>query len=209
VAVNGKPLEVASGLSTPTPDEVDVQRAIASISYSEVRKVYDGRGAAVTALGPVTLDVQSGDFVSIIGPSGCGKSTLLRMTAGLVRPTCGTIVMAGRQVEKTRVDIGFVFQDPVLLPWKKILANVLFQIEMRDLRPADYLSRARELIDLVGLKGFEDRYPSELSGGMQQFLRASARGSEDGRGSRQRCSIEHGCAQLGALPADLSAGRDA
>jgi NitT/TauT family transport system ATP-binding protein len=132
-----------------------------------VTKTFGESESAVTALLETTTRIAAGEFVSIVGPSGCGKSTLLRITAGLIAPTTGVVELNGKVVAGTQTDIGIVFQYPVLLPWKRAIQNILFQIEMRGLKKSDYMSKAEELIELVGLRGFEQRYPSELSGGMQ------------------------------------------
>jgi NitT/TauT family transport system ATP-binding protein len=124
-----------------------------------------GTGAAVEEL---SFEVGDKEFVSLVGPSGCGKSTLLRMVSGLIEPTKGSVEVRGQVVRGPLVGVGMVFQAPVLLPWRTALANVLFTAEMRG-EPADrHQARARELIRLTGLEGFEKRYPHELSGGMQQ-----------------------------------------
>jgi NitT/TauT family transport system ATP-binding protein len=123
---------------------------------------------AVTAVEDVSFAVDENEFVSIVGPSGCGKSTLLRMVAGLARSTEGTIRVRGREVGGPVPDVGMVFQAPVLLPWRTTLGNILFVAEMRGERAAQHRGRALELIRLSGLDGFENRYPHELSGGMQQ-----------------------------------------
>ena len=149
----------------PPPPAARVARPV--IAYASVTKSFGSAAAPVHALAEITTELRDGEFVSIVGPSGCGKSTLLRLTAGLLTPTSGTVTLGGRVVETTQTAIGVVFQYPVLLPWKKALDNVLFQIEMRGLRRADYVDRTRALMALVGLEGFEDRYPHELSGGMQ------------------------------------------
>src|SRR5262245_54396279 len=113
--------------------------------------------------------MRPGEFVSVVGPSGCGKSTLLLMVAGLIRITSGTITIGDIQVTKPYTDLGIVFQEPVLLDWRKVLGNVLIQAEIRKGMDKKRLrARAQELLDLVGLNGFEDRYPFELSGGMRQ-----------------------------------------
>ena len=125
-------------------------------------------GEAVQALGDVTLAVAAGEFVCIVGASGCGKSTLLRLVAGLVPPTTGAVAIDGKPVTGPRRDVGMVFQDPVLLPWRTILKNVLVPAEVIGLEREQAARRAAGLLDLVGLRGFTDKYPGELSGGMRQ-----------------------------------------
>jgi NitT/TauT family transport system ATP-binding protein len=127
------------------------------------------RGAQVTeALGSVDIEIGAGEFFAVVGPSGCGKSTLLRMIAGLVPASSGIVEVAGKQVDGPVTDLGIVFQSPVLLDWRTVLGNVLAQIELRGLDGKTYEATARRLLEAVGLKGFEDRYPFELSGGMRQ-----------------------------------------
>src|SRR5262249_16493270 len=110
----------------------------------------------------------AGEFVSLVGTSGCGKTTLLKIVAGLLAPTAGRVVVGGRPVNGPNQDIGFVFQRAVLLRWRTVLENVLLQAEVRKLDIRDYTKRARKLLQLVDLEGFEDKYPHQLSGGMQQ-----------------------------------------
>src|SRR5262249_32387996 len=138
------------------------------IELAGVSKVYAGIEGPVAALEAVSLDVAEGEFVSILGPSGCGKSTLLLIVAGLLPPSAGTVRLAGQAVTRPQTDIGIVFQTPVLLDWRTVLRNVLLQVESRGLDVAAYRPKARELLRSVGLDGFEDRYPFELSGGMRQ-----------------------------------------
>ncbi|MFL5335827.1 MAG: ABC transporter ATP-binding protein [Geminicoccaceae bacterium] len=131
--------------------------------------------AAVHAFGPLDLRVEPGSFVALLGPSGCGKSTLLLMIAGLLAGSGGEIHLAGRLVEGPQTEIGIVFQSHVLVDWRDALGNVLLQIDLRGLQRSAYLDRARELLCSVGLDGFAQRRPYELSGGMQQrtaFCRA-------------------------------------
>jgi NitT/TauT family transport system ATP-binding protein len=123
---------------------------------------------ATLAIDNVSFNLVENSFVSIVGPSGCGKSTLLRMAAGLVRPSQGKIVVRGQPVDRPIQDVGMVFQSPVLLPWRTTLSNILFVAEMGGERVVRHRERAHELMDLAGLAGFENSYPHELSGGMQQ-----------------------------------------
>ena len=120
------------------------------------------------AISDVSLKVARNEFVCLVGPSGCGKSTLLRLVAGLVTPTSGMVSIDGSAVREPREDTGIVFQAPTLLPWATILDNVLFPLDMMGKLDAAGRTRARELLALVGLAGFESKYPRELSGGMQQ-----------------------------------------
>jgi len=143
------------------------------IAYREVRKVYNPGAGGVTALDEFSLDVADGEFLTVVGRSGCGKTTLLKLTSGLLPPTSGSVHVAGKPVTAPLTNIGIVFQAPVLLPWRKTLDNVLLQIEARKLDVNGYRKRALELLELTGLKGFEDRYPSQLSGGMQQRVSIS------------------------------------
>ncbi len=145
------------------------------ITITGVKKVFQSRSGPVHALGPIDLSVNEGEFISIVGPSGCGKSTLLLMVAGLLEYDTGEITINGSRVAGPQTDIGIVFQTPVLVDWRDVLGNVLLQIEMRKLKVDQYRQRALELLESVGLKDFERRYPFELSGGMQQrtaFCRA-------------------------------------
>ena len=137
------------------------------LSIQNLRKVYYTRDGELEALGSVTFDVHHREFVSIVGPSGCGKTTLLRIIAGLLPKTEGEIVVDQSSFDPTR-EVGFVFQKPLLLHWRKVIDNVLLPIEILKLDRKKYVDRAHDLLRLVGLNGFEQRYPNELSGGMKQ-----------------------------------------
>jgi NitT/TauT family transport system ATP-binding protein len=140
----------------------------AKISLQGVRKVFDARGRRITALEDITFDVHSGEFLVLVGPSGCGKSTLLDLLAGLGQPTTGAIFVDGAPVTGPGLDRGIVFQQYALLPWRTAQANVEFGLEAKGVPRRERADRARQFLDLVGLSGFVDRYPHELSGGMKQ-----------------------------------------
>jgi NitT/TauT family transport system ATP-binding protein len=138
------------------------------IRLAGVSRTFTGRSGTVEALRGIDLDVAEGEFVAVVGRSGCGKSTLLRLIAGLLPVTEGEITVAGERITKARRDIAMLFQRPALLPWRSVLDNVLLPVEIFGWRRASYSARAQELLDMVGLGGFEKRLPHELSGGMQQ-----------------------------------------
>jgi NitT/TauT family transport system ATP-binding protein len=139
------------------------------IELEGVTKIFrPRRGDPVRALDDVTLAVKEKEFVSLVGPSGCGKSTLLKLVAGLVLTTSGAVRVRGREVREPYPDAGFVFQSAVLLPWRTVIDNVLFSIEMLGRPARAYRGQAVALLELAGLAGFEEKYPGELSGGMQQ-----------------------------------------
>ncbi|WUJ69092.1 ABC transporter ATP-binding protein [Kribbella soli] len=141
------------------------------IRLDGVGQVFDGREGRVTALEKIDLHVRGGEFVTLIGRSGCGKSTLLRLIAGLLPPTSGSVQVAEEPVTGPRRDVSFMFQRPALLPWRSVLSNVMLPVEIdkgSDRGKAAYRDRAHQLLELVGLQGFERRLPHELSGGMQQ-----------------------------------------
>lgn len=125
-------------------------------------------GEDLQALAATTISVRAREFLCVVGPSGCGKSTLLRLVAGLDRPTSGAVFLDDSRVNGPRRDIGLVFQSAVLLPWRTVLKNVLVPAEVLKLPRKRSTDRAMELLALVGLQGFENRYPNELSGGMRQ-----------------------------------------
>lgn len=125
-------------------------------------------GERIHALDRINLAVREGEFVSVVGPSGCGKSTLLRCIAGTLPRTAGEILVRDAPVTGPRRDIGIVFQTATLLPWRNVLQNVLLPVEVQGLDRKIYTERAKELLHMVGLDGFEREYPFELSGGMQQ-----------------------------------------
>ncbi|MGC5385977.1 ABC transporter ATP-binding protein [Micromonospora chalcea] len=126
------------------------------------------KSAPTLALSDINLTVRRGEFISVVGPSGCGKTTLLKILAGLSPKTGGAVRIAGRDVTKPLPEVGMVFQAPTLLPWRTIFDNVMVPAEIQRLDPRRHRERAQQLLEMVGLNGFEQKYPHELSGGMQQ-----------------------------------------
>jgi NitT/TauT family transport system ATP-binding protein len=139
-----------------------------AIAIDGVAKVFPTADGDVHALGPVDLMVGSGEFVSLLGPSGCGKSTLMLMIAGLLPPTAGEIRIDGKAVAEPQTDIGIMFQDNTLVPWRTVRGNVELQLELRGISTSTAAPRIDRLLNSVHLSGFENRLPFELSGGMQQ-----------------------------------------
>lgn len=130
--------------------------------------MYPVRGGVVEAVRDLSLRVWGGEFVSLLGASGCGKSTILTMVAGLIPVSRGEIRIDDAVVTRPQTNIGFVFQDPILLDWRRAVENVLISVEGRNLPVEEYRKRAMRLLQSAGLAGFESRYPFELSGGMRQ-----------------------------------------
>jgi NitT/TauT family transport system ATP-binding protein len=143
---------------------------MATVEVERVSKQYGEAGDRdpVLALDDVSFTLGDGEFVSLLGPSGCGKTTLLYIIGGFEQATRGEVRVDGRPVTKPGADRGMVFQDYALFPWKTLLQNVMFGLELRGLSRAKAEATAREHITLVGLEGFEHRFPHELSGGMRQ-----------------------------------------
>jgi NitT/TauT family transport system ATP-binding protein len=139
------------------------------LSVSGVSKTFaSGKGPGTLALQATDLTVAENDFITILGPSGCGKSTLLRMVAGLDTPSAGSIVLDGKPITGPGADRGMVFQSYTLFPWLTILQNVCFGLREKGLAPAAQREIAQQFIQKVGLNGFENHFPKQLSGGMQQ-----------------------------------------
>jgi NitT/TauT family transport system ATP-binding protein len=139
------------------------------IQVKAIGKTYQTiSGEAVSALEDICFEVPQGSFVTVVGPSGCGKTTLLKILAGILSKSGGEVILDRSPVEGPRPDIGIVFQDPVLLPWRTVFSNVMLPAQIQDLDRVFYSQRAFSLLCLVGLQGFEDKYPNELSGGMRQ-----------------------------------------
>ena len=160
---------VTAGVVSDLVSERDVGDPSAPlIRLTGVAKTYRTGDGDVESLKPITFGIAAGEFMAIVGPSGCGKSTLLKMVAGLLPASRGRIALNGRDVSGPPDDVGIVFQSPVLLAWRSVLANVMLQIEMRHLPRGTYLPKARALLKMVGLQDFERKLPWQLSGGMQQ-----------------------------------------
>ncbi|MBK5247970.1 MAG: ABC transporter ATP-binding protein [Actinomycetales bacterium] len=142
----------------------------AAVSVGRLDKVFDTKGGTVHALQGIDVEVAAGEFVSLIGPSGCGKSTLLRIIADLEQPTGGTVTVFGKDARRARLDqdYGIAFQQSGLLGWRTIAANIELPLELHGVGARDRHARSAELLDLVGLTEFADRFPDQLSGGMQQ-----------------------------------------
>jgi NitT/TauT family transport system ATP-binding protein len=142
---------------------------MSQITLTGVKHIYrPPRGRPVLAVDDVTMEVRSREFLALLGPSGCGKSTLLYMIGGFLPAESGSILVDGKPVTEPGPDRGIVFQHFALFPWKTVRANVLYGLERQRLPRGEREQRAQAFIDLVGLKGFEDSYPSQLSGGMKQ-----------------------------------------
>ncbi len=145
------------------------QRKGASIDIAGLSKTYLTReDEDLLALDVIDVRIEPGSFVAVVGPSGCGKSTLLSLLAGLIPATEGTISIDGEVVTKAHPKVGVVFQSDLLLDWRSVLDNILLPIEIKKLPVREYRARADELLDQVGLSGFGNKFPSELSGGMRQ-----------------------------------------
>lgn len=134
------------------------------LKISDVSRVF----GSLEALRSINIDIDPGEFVSIVGPSGCGKTTLMRIIAGLDHPTAGTVSIGDHQIVSPGPDRGFVFQSDNLLPWRTIWSNATLGLKLNGRLDAKAAERTRELLELVGLKGFEDYWPAQLSGGMRQ-----------------------------------------
>ncbi|MBM3546412.1 MAG: ABC transporter ATP-binding protein [Alphaproteobacteria bacterium] len=145
-----------------------VASGTSAIHVDGVAQVFRRGDAETRAIERIDLSIAAGEFISVVGPSGCGKSTLMRIISGLLMPSQGQVLINGRPVKGPYTDLGIVFQQPVLLDWRSILDNVLLQVELRSQNPAEYAERGKALLEAVGLGDFHDRYPYELSGGMQQ-----------------------------------------
>ncbi len=152
------------------PKELSTGKSEGLLVVEAVEKTYRTLGdSLVTALAPTNLTIQPGEFVGIVGPSGCGKTTLLNIVAGLIAPSVGEIRFQGRPIDGPSREIGMIFQRPVLLPWKRIIDNVMLPAIVMGLKPREtFRQRALSMLKMVGLEGFENAYPRELSGGMQQ-----------------------------------------
>ncbi len=138
------------------------------LSIENLSVVYQSSRGSTPAVKDLSLNVEEGEFIAVLGPSGCGKSTLLQVAAGLLNASSGAIKLGGEAIRGPRKDVGIVFQAPTLLPWKNVLDNVMVPIQALGLSTKEYLPRAQELLELVGLESFAKHYPKELSGGMQQ-----------------------------------------
>lgn len=153
------------------PDKVDnlensVQDSVLLIQ--ELSAVFPNGNGGLQALDKISFSVSPQEFVCVLGPSGSGKSTLLRILAGLLSPTDGKVIYQGSEIEGPRRDIGFVFQKANLMPWRTVLENILLPLELEGIATLEADRRARDMVTLVGLCGFEDTYPRDLSGGMAQ-----------------------------------------
>jgi len=161
---------VAAAAPRPAGDAPATVAADWAVSCRNLQVRFFTERRAITALQGLSLDVAVGEFLTLLGPSGCGKSTFLRVVADLIQPNSGEIRVFGAQPEAARLqrDIGFVFQDPALLPWRNALQNVELPLQVAVGRARRAKATPRELLELVGLKGSEQAYPHELSGGMRQ-----------------------------------------
>lgn len=140
------------------------------IEFEHVSMRYQTDAAEVLALEDVSVNIQKGEFVSLLGPSGCGKTTLLRIMADLIQPTSGEVKIAGETAKEARLaqKYGIVFQSPVLYDWRKVKQNISLPLEMMGMNKTEKEKRIHNLLELVGLEKFKDKYPWQLSGGMQQ-----------------------------------------
>lgn len=140
------------------------------IMMKNIEMIYKTEGKEVKALTNVSMDIQKGEFISLLGPSGCGKTTLLRVIADLLQPTSGEITVGGESPKEARLKqrYGIVFQSPVLYDWRTVKKNVMLPLEIMKIPKADREKKAMQMLELVGLTDFADAYPQELSGGMQQ-----------------------------------------
>jgi NitT/TauT family transport system ATP-binding protein len=159
---------LTESLKPVEPEDARAVRAGLPIFLDSISHEYLSEGRRVQALVQVDLDVAAGEFVVLLGPSGCGKSTLLLIVGGLLQPTSGGVRIGETHIRGPYTDLGIVFQDPTLLEWRTALRNILIQAEVRGMDKRAAAIRAAELMEATKIQGFEDAYPSALSGGMKQ-----------------------------------------
>jgi ABC-type nitrate/sulfonate/bicarbonate transport system ATPase subunit len=147
---------------------MEVSNTVDKIVVSRFRHFFQTEGGPVQATGEIDLKIRPGEFVTLVGPSGCGKTTLLKAIAGFIHPSEGTIQCDGKLVTGPGRDRGVVFQELAILPWRSVRRNIGHGLEIAGVGKKERDEKVRRLIELIGLRGFEDRYPHELSGGMRQ-----------------------------------------
>ena len=156
-------------VSAIRPAVVPVEKALQPILVvDDIVKRFDTPDGPLVAVDHISFDVKPGEFLSVIGPSGCGKSTLFNVIGGLLDGYEGRVTVAGETVRGPHASIGMIFQEESTFPWRTVIDNVAFPLEIAGMRKAQRLEKARHFVELVGLSGFERRYPVELSGGMRQ-----------------------------------------
>jgi NitT/TauT family transport system ATP-binding protein len=153
---------------TPTATLADAEADDSILVVDDIVKRFETPEGPLIAVDHVSLNVRLGEFMAVIGPSGCGKSTLFNIVGGLIDNYQGTVSVAGVRVSGPHPAVGMVFQDESTFPWRSVIDNVAFPLEIAGMRKRERLERARHFISLVGLDGFENSYPAELSGGMRQ-----------------------------------------
>jgi NitT/TauT family transport system ATP-binding protein len=164
-----RPFAATSRERTHGADREPQLRGETLVRICSLEKTYQSKdGSSIHALANINLEIRAAELVSVVGPSGCGKTTLLKILAGILDRTSGEVEMAGSRLRGPSREVGVVFQSPVLLPWRTVLQNVMVPVEVQRRDRTAFGARARELVAMVGLSGFENKYPGELSGGMQQ-----------------------------------------
>src|SRR6185437_10192740 len=141
---------------------------MSAVELKAVSRTFNSAARSLTVLQDVSFSVAAGTFVSLVGPSGCGKSTVLRLISGLLAPSSGSVRLHGGEVRGLRTDVGFMFQSDALIPWRTVLGNIALPLGFQGVSKPEREERARAWIASVGLKGFEDSYPHQLSGGMRK-----------------------------------------
>jgi NitT/TauT family transport system ATP-binding protein len=154
-------------METPNQEEVCVVDPVIKIS-ARVSKTFRAQGKDLTVLDDVKLEVPGNEFVSIVGPSGCGKSTLLRIIGNIDRPTAGQVRIDCKEPDPRTMNIGFVFQQDGLFPWRTVYENIRTGLEVKRIDKNESKARIQRLVELIGLNGFENYFPNQLSGGMKQ-----------------------------------------
>jgi NitT/TauT family transport system ATP-binding protein len=157
-----------SAASMPSPRKASIPKQDGILVVDDIVKRFPTPDGVITAVDHVSFSVQPGEFLSVIGPSGCGKSTLFNIIGGLVTGYDGSVTVAGERIDGPHASVGMVFQEESTFPWRTVIENVAFPLEIAGMPKAQRLERAMHFIALVGLNGFENRHPVELSGGMRQ-----------------------------------------
>jgi len=163
----GRKAGPSAALETDVPD-LTPRQAAPPLAAEGIHLVYRDGNVPTTALEGVSLRVANGEFLCILGPSGCGKTSLLRVLSGLIRPTAGRVLLDNKPLLRPSRRVGLIFQGANLMPWRTVLRNVTLPLEVAHVPLAEAEAKARELLELVGLSGFEEAHPAQLSGGMQQ-----------------------------------------